>query len=312
MRQDGAESTCFDFEHKVFNIPGTFFSLSRDRSQAMLNIPLGSTSGSVPLETLRTNFNIEPDSHDDHLLEIVERSLRYVRVIRPGETIPKELLDGSASWSVDDRHRDAARNRMTYQLVTWFDGHETVLNDRDQLEMIVGDPGFEAKAGKAIEELTQRLRLPREKKDEVQHRLNEFAHELAYIEALRERCVKIEEIAQKITKMQDIYRNERSIASDAAQALKLIQAPIQEFNAIFQQIDAQTGEILALLKTFDSQVAFTRQMRDEIHERLFDWDELIEKWGEATPTKGQYIETCLKQTYRYLCQRHLPSQVWKR
>jgi len=312
MGQDGADSTSFDFEHKVFSIPGTYFALSRDRSQVMLNIPLGNTSGAVPLSTLRTNFNIERDSHDDHLLDIVERSLRYVKVIRPGETIPKELLDGTASWSVDDRHRETARNRMTYQLVTWYDGHETVLNDSDQLEMIVGDPGFHTKVALAIQELTQRLRLPPEKRDEVQHRIDEFAHELAYIEALRERCDKIEVMAQKINKMQEIYRNERSIAADAVQALKLIQAPINEFNAIFQQIDAQTGEIVALVKTFESQVAFTREMRDEIHERLFDWDELIAQWDKAPQVKGPLLEACLKQTYRYLCQRHLPSQVWKR
>ena len=35
------------------------------------------------------------------MLKPVAQGLKYVKDIRPGDTIPRELLDGTASWSID-------------------------------------------------------------------------------------------------------------------------------------------------------------------------------------------------------------------
>lgn len=305
-------SEIFDFEHKVFSIEGGYFALSSDKTQAVYFVPLGSTFGAVPLPTLRTTFEIAAESYDDRLLGIVEAGLRYVKVIRPGESIPRELLDGSASWQVSEEHRALARNRMLVQLASWVSGNEIVVSDASQIEQIVEDPGTQHRVAEAYVQLTQRLGMPPDRQKEVETRIGSFAHELAYIEALRDRFGAVRSILDKIERLRNAYRLDRTFSAEILQMLKLFRTPVVEFQNIFDQVDAQSGEILALMKNLDSQIAFTRRMRDELHMRVMDWDEMIEKWDGIQVERSNFNETMVKTTYRFLAQRYLKTTVWKR
>ena len=305
-------STNFDFEHKVFAIEGGYFSLSNDKTQPVYHVPLGATFGSVPLNTLRSTFEIAENSHDDTLLGIVEASLRFVKIIRPGEAIPPELLDGSASWQVSDEHRQLARNRLLIQLASWVSGNEIVVSDAGQIEQILEDPGTKQRIAEAYNQLTQRLGLPPERKSEVETRINTFAHELAYIEALRDRYGAVRAILEKIERLRNAYRLDRTFAAEIVQMLKLFRTPVVEFQTIFDQVDAQSGEVLALMKNLESQISFTRRMRDELHSRVMDWDELIEKWADVSIERSTTNEGLVRLTYRFLAQRYLKANVWRR
>ncbi|MEI8393890.1 MAG: hypothetical protein WCF85_04080 [Rhodospirillaceae bacterium] len=305
-------STHFDFEHKVFAIEGGYFSLSSDKSHAVYFVPLGSTVGAVPLPTLRSTFEIVEDSHDDHLLGTVAAGLRFVKIIRPGESIPRELLDGSASWQVSEEHRALARNRLLIQLSSWVSGNEVVIHDVHQIEQIVEDPITRQRVADAYIQLTKRLGLAPQRQIEVETRVGAFAHELAYIEAQRERFGAVRKILEKIEKLRNIYRLDRTFAAEIEQMRKLFRTPVSEFQAIFDQVDAQSGEILALLRNVESQIAFTRRMRDDLHTRIMDWDELLEKWAEAEVERSGATEALVKTTYRFLAQRYLKTSVWKR
>ena len=61
---------------------------------------------------LRREFDLGDESNDAKLLDSVAKSLKYVKQIRPNDLIPQEILDGTASWSVEDRHRAVARDRL--------------------------------------------------------------------------------------------------------------------------------------------------------------------------------------------------------
>jgi len=305
-------SEIFDFEHKVFAIEGGYFSLSADKSQAVYFVPLGATFGAVPLATLRTTFEIAADSYDDRLLGIVEASLRYVKIIRPGESIPRELLDGSASWQVSDENRARARNRLLVQLASWVSGKEIVISDASQIEQLVEDPSTKQRVADAYVQLTQRLGFPPERQKDVETRIGSFAHELAYIEALRDRFGAVRGILGKIEKLRNAYRLDRTFSAEIMQMLKLFRTPVVEFQNIFDQVDAQSGEILALMKNLDSQIAFTRRMRDELHMKVMDWDEQIEKWENIEIERSNANENMVKATYRFLAQRYLKTNVWKR
>jgi hypothetical protein len=308
----GDPTTNFAFEHKVFSIEGGYFSLSQDKAQAVYFVPLGSSFGAVPVNTLRATFGIEAGSSDDRLLGIVESSLRFVKVIRPGESIPRELLDGSASWQVSDEHRALARNRLMIQLSSWASGHEIVISDASQIEQIVEDPITRQRVADAYVQLTQRLGLPPERQKEVETRLASYAHELAYIEALRERYGFIRTIAEKVERLRNAYRLDRTFAAEIMQMLKLFRTPVSEFQTMFDQIDAQSGEILSLIKNLDSQIAFTRRMRDELHSRQMDWEDMIAAWKGVEIERSTANENVVKTTYRFLAQRYLKTNVWKR
>jgi len=101
----GDPSTHFIFEHKIFSVPGARFALTGPDRIPALRVDVGEHEASIPLDSLCQEFKIDPNSQDGELLEQVRDGLRYVRDIRPGDTIPRELLDGSASWSVDEEHK---------------------------------------------------------------------------------------------------------------------------------------------------------------------------------------------------------------
>ena len=305
-------TTTFDFQHKVFAIEGGYFSVTADKTQVVYYVPLGTTVGAVPLSALRSTFEIRRGSHDDRLLGTVEESLRFVKVIRPGESIPNELLDGTASWQVSDEHRALARNRILIQLASWSSGHEIVVSDPSQIEQIAEDPITKQRVADAYVKLTEAMGLSPDRRVEIEARIAAYAHELAYIEALRGRLALIRGMVEKSERMRAAYRLDRTFASEITQMIRLFKKPLAEFQTIFDQIDGQSGEIIALLKNLDSQIAFTRRMRDELHHRFLDWDDLIEQWKMTGGERSASGEGVVKTTYRFLAQRYLTANVWRR
>src|SRR5882724_8269649 len=104
-------TTTFSFQNKLFGLEGGYFSMTRDSKEPVFHVMLGELRAALPLPMLREEFKIAVDSPDDRLLGIVEKSLRFVKEIYPNDTIPRELLDGSASWAVEERHRQIAKSR---------------------------------------------------------------------------------------------------------------------------------------------------------------------------------------------------------
>src|SRR5690606_29632766 len=149
-------STHFAFTHKVFAIRNAAFRLSQ-QEEPLFHVDLGDLKCGVSLPSLRKEFSITPDSDDGALLALVEKGLRYVKEIRPGDSIPKELLDGSCSWSVEDRHRKLAHNRLTMQLVAWLAGGQAETSDAAGLEKLAADPETKRRVQQAFAEAAERI-----------------------------------------------------------------------------------------------------------------------------------------------------------
>ncbi|WP_145749917.1 hypothetical protein [Nitrospirillum amazonense] len=309
---EASRSTHFMFENKVFAVPGAFFSFTRDTNEAVYNVQLGDVWGKIPFRTLREAFGIDDNSADATLLGVVERGLKYVKTIRPGDSIPRELLDGSASWRVEDSHLQIARGRITVQLVSWITGKETLITDRGQLEQVVEDPQTKQRAQQAFSELARRFGLPDDRKQEIVDKVESIARELSYIEALRDRYGQVQQIIAGVAQAGRIYKTDRQLQADMTRMMALVKQPILDFEDIFGQLDAQTSEIMAVLKSYDSQVAFIRRMRDELHTRLMLWDDMIYAWDGEPLERGPELEARLKKTYQFLAQHFLVTKVWQR
>lgn len=305
-------STHFIFTNKVFQLPGGYFNIAKDSNEPVFNVDLGDVWGRIPFKTLRDSFEIGDKSDDARLLSIVERGLRYVKEIRPGDSIPREILDGSASWRVDDRHLNIAKGRLTVQLVSWLTGSENTITDQFQLEQIVDDPATKERTQEAFRELAKKMGLPEERRQEVVDKVDKLARELSYIEALRERYGLVQRIMLQLARATKLYRKDRDLAADIARMQVLAKPPVTAFEDIFQQLDGHTGEIMAMLKAYDSTVAFIRRMRDELHVNLMVWDEIIEVWnGMEIDKENPDSEALLKRTYKFLAQHFLISKVWR-
>jgi len=110
-------NTHFVFRHSVFSVDGSYFSARKGGQDPCLNVPMGEVMATVAIPALRKEFDIADDSADGKLLDVVVQALKYLRIIRVNDAIPSELLDGSASWSVEDRHRATARCRLAMAFV---------------------------------------------------------------------------------------------------------------------------------------------------------------------------------------------------
>src|SRR5579864_5665860 len=294
-RPGAPKSTHFRFDHKVFAVKGAHFAQTPDTLEAALHVLLGDLQVAIVLPTLRAEFGIKPDSNDGELLLVVERSLRFVKEIRPNDSIPREILDGTASWSVDERHRMIAKGRLCLQIASWLSGEEAVVVDTLSLEQLVEDPVTKQRVEKAFGEIAEKIGIGRDRKSEVVDRIDELARELAYIEALRERYMAVREIMNKLSQRVRTF----------------LMRPQDEFESLFAQCDAMTGEIVAVLKKFDVQVQFVRDMRDDLHSRLMKWDDEIEAWKTIEVVRGEKTENAIKQMYRFAARHYPQRQDWR-
>lgn len=305
-------NTHFDFQHKVFRLPGAFFANDPTSKEPVLNILLGDLKAALPFNTIRDSFEIPEDGNDRRLLDIVAKGLKFVKLIRPGEQIPGELLDGRASWSVDDKHRVIARGRLTMQLVSWITGSETIITDLSQLEQIIDDPQTKNRVREACSQIAGRLGISNNSEQYITDRVDDLAQELSYIEALRDRFVAIRTIDEELGKIAQIYRADRLFVSEITRMRTLFKKPLKEYDAIFEQADAQTGEIVGALKDFKTTISFIRKIRDDLRARLLDWEELLASWDGVEIERSMKVEQLCKTTYRFLANRFIEVKVWER
>lgn len=304
--------THFDFQHKVFSLPGAFFCQEPNSKEPVLNILLGDLKATLAFPTLLESFQIEDGTHDARLLEIIEQGLAFVKLIRPGEEIPGELLDGRASWSVEDKHRIIAKGRLTVQIVSSFTGNEMIVSDIDELEQVVEDPQTKERMKAAFAKIAERLKLTNDYEQYLTDRIDDLAQELSYIEALRDRFKHIRRIDQAMAKLATIYRTDRTFCSELNRMQGLIRKPLREYDLIFDQADAQTGDIVGALRNFHPTIQFIRKIRDDLRAKLLEWEELLQGWDEVTMERSPKVEALQKQTYRFLASRYIETTVWKR
>src|SRR5688572_29323987 len=83
-----AKPTSFVFEHAVFSVKEAYFSLSATTGEPVYNVPLGDVRASLPIDTIAGSFGIKAKSADAELLQVVKKSLKFVKEIRPGDSVP--------------------------------------------------------------------------------------------------------------------------------------------------------------------------------------------------------------------------------
>ncbi|HEV7369115.1 hypothetical protein [Arenibaculum sp.] len=303
-------SRMFVFEHKLFSVDGGYFAIQKSTGEAAFHVPLGELKGAIPLSTLRYEFRLQENSVDGRLLDVVEKSLRYVKEIRPYDSIPHELLDGRASWSVEERHRQIARNRMSLHLVSWMSGGEASVSDTAKLAQIAEDQQTKQRVQEAFTRMAEKLGLGKDRRQDVVDMIESIARELSYIEALRERFGRVRYVSSQLNVLGNLYRRDTGIRNDIFRMQVLIKPPVTNFDTMFGQVDAQTGEVLSVVKNLQAQIRFIRNTRDELHHRLMLWDDIIVQWDAATVERSAEIEILLKETYRFLARHFSQASEW--
>jgi len=304
--------TTITFEKSFFgSVEGSYFKLLEDTGDAVMIMPLEGGDVSLKLSGIKHELELGPEDHDAKTLDTIAEALKYVRGIQAGDPVPSELLSGEASWDVSAKDRATAHNRVTMQLVSWMSGDETLVTEPDQLAQIVEDPKTREKISAAFTEAAESLGLGKDRHEDVIALVGNLAEELSYIETLRSKFHKVEAIQENVLELEKKYNNEMSVMETIVPVRRLIKIAVDGLKESFDEIDAQTGEILSVLKNIAAQTKFIRHTRDDLHRRLWAWEGLIEQWGMMVIKRSPQNEHLLAELYRFLAQRFLPSQEWE-
>ena len=302
-----ARSTHFDFKHRLFQGRGTHFAISPATDEPVLNVSMGDLNATLTIPTIAAEFNLGPETPDGKLLRTVSKSLRFVKIIRPGDSIPREILDGSSSWRVEPHHQTVALARLSFYLINRAEANTFEVNEFQILAKMANDEPTKNKVSDALVEIARSAGKGRETKEAIFELLEQVARELAYIEALRERYAKIKAIEKKIAEAGKIYRRERAVSDDVTRISALIKGPLSEFPSIFKMVFTQMMDVRMVLRSVPAQIQFIRTMRDELHIRFMKWEEMIQLWEMIPAERGEAIERALRLTYRFMA-RHFPQR----
>ena len=299
----GPRSTHFRFAHRLFAVKGALFRLSPTTDEPVLFVKLGELDAALTLPTLAREFGLDPGTEDARLLETAAQGLRYVKEIRPGDSIPRELLDGTSSWTLEPRHQDRAQARLTLGLA----GRRDAPDDPERLAAAADEPETRARADAALKDAAGRLAPGAAGAAAAGERFDALIREFAYVEALRDRFALVRMIERKIAQTFRAFRDERSVTDEIQRIQVLIKAPLEGFAQLFRAADARAAEILAALKDPDPAVDAVRATRDEIAQRLVRWDDMIARWEKLAIARGEPLDQALKATYRFVA-RHFPQK----
>lgn len=296
-------TTHFDFTSPVFRVPGARFCLVGVDKAPVFCVDMGDVEASLDIKSIQKEFKIESGSNDEKLIATVVKGLQYVPDIRPGDSIPSELLDGSASWSINKRHKMIAVQRLKAQLLSWVSGQEILITDPDELEMYFGQLENKEKIREAFSRAAKMLGEDPSNHEVVFDRINTLGRELSYIEALRDRFSSVPSIALRIEELRK-QSGPDTRALDEIQRVKiLLRKGIDEYKKIFDDIDAQTSEIVGALKAVDRQTDYIREVRDRLHFLMMSWDPILSQWESAEGERGLKIRVAISETYRFLAAR---------
>jgi hypothetical protein len=300
-------------QHPVFTSFGDpLFRRSETDGAPVMVVMLGEKEASIPLRSLQREFAIPDEADDGRMLGLIAQSLDFVAGLRLGDALPAEVLSGAASWEPDAVHLQIANARLQWQLVAWLNsgtGGDAPTLDADALLQVADDPARRQQVQQAFAKAAETLGLL--SRETVVQMVEELAHELAYIEALRDRLLRrVQAMADKLNHMAQTYRGDGSHLETLTQVRRLTGSALRQISHRFDELDAQTGEVMAALRNADSQRTFIRSNRDWLYRAQRAWQPLLTEWDVAGIGFDEGILALLNRSYQFLAPRFMPVTEW--
>ena len=294
---------------KRFGLP--VFQRAETDGEAVMTVPLGEKNVSLPLRALRREFSIAANTPDGRVLDLIVAALDFVTQIRLGDPFPAEILTGEASWEPAPVHFQIALARLRLALVAWItDGTETGKStDPAALLAMVEDPAFRPRIQEAFERAAAALGLAGP--DAVVEAIETLAQELAYVEALRARLlVRSQDVLRKVSEIQSHWRGDTSHGETISQVQRLLLRAVRQFTTRFEELDAQTGEVIAALRNDENQRSFIRANRDWLYQCFRGWEPILDAWADTNEITDRDQWALIERTYRFLAPRYMTVKEW--
>ena len=117
-------------------------------------------------------------------------------------------------------------------------------------------------------------------------------------------------MAEKLNRMAQNYRGDGSHLETLTQVRRLTAAALKQISHRFEELDAQTGEVMAALRNADSQRTFIRSNRDWLYRTQRAWQSLLPEWDVAGIGFDEGILPLLNRSYQFLAPRFMPVTEW--
>jgi hypothetical protein len=306
---------CCVLQHRGFALLGqvTFCRSPADNVPVVM-VPMGEREAAVPLRSLQREWQIADDSADGRMLTLIAAALDFVGSLQTGDPLPREVLTGEASWEPRAVHRQRAILRLRLNLVVWL-GRETgdasLAEQSLSPDRIDQDPVLRAKLNEAFTRAARSLQVPNGAA--VVTLLERVADEMAYIEALRELLLqRVQRLAAVMERLANSgWRGNANRADSLKQVHRLSAIAMGQFDTRFNEIDAQTGEVISTLRNADSQCAFIRCNRDWLHRTRVAWEPILQSWDMPPSRLDEPAWQLIGKTYTFLAPRFMPMQEWQ-
>jgi hypothetical protein len=308
MLPDGVMADHCVLEHRMFRVLGaSLFRRAETDGAPSVIVMLGDREAALPLRSLQYEFGIDDDSADGQMLVLIAGALDFVSCLRIGDPLPAEVLSGTASWEPDPAHMHLASAKLRLQLVGWLNSGSTTANaglDPGHLAHLDDNPALRQRVQEAFDRAAEELGVP--DKESVVQMVEKLAGELAFIEALRDRLLnRVSLMSLKIERMAAGPRPDGVPMETLTQVRRLASKALREISLRFDELDAQTGEVMSALRNADSQRAFIRSNRDWLYRSLRAWEPILCEWDAMGDVRGTFIHT-----YRFLAPRFMSVTEW--
>ncbi|MBT6139408.1 MAG: hypothetical protein HOH65_18195 [Rhodospirillaceae bacterium] len=300
-------ATHFAFEHKIFTVEGAKFLLSGSEKEPSMKVNVGEYDAVIPIDQICDEFSIDKESTDGKLLETVKKGLLYVRDIRPGDTIPRELLDGSASWSIDDKHRSFARNKLIVNVSNWAGKKPPTPLTPDRAAKLAEDKEVKTVYEKGVHDISQKTSAT---VGSIRSNIDKISRELAYIEALGDRYQLARKIMEKLNVIQKGYEKDQQRKGEVERIKFLMEPPITGFIKVFREVEGISSDPVSMAGNITDTIAFVREKRDELHRAMMVWDEIIEVWDIDISQRTKEVRQAMDFTYRFVATHFPQNQDW--
>lgn len=297
--------THFDFQHRVFQLAGAFLSADQ-LGHPRLHVNLGEISASMPEDSIRREFGIDNGSHDCSLISLAAQALRFVPIIVPGDALPTEIIDGSASWPIEERHFECARHRLLLKLAGWAAQQEPLQVPPSQMARLLEEPEVQANLKKGFSDAASRLGLDERK--QVVELLESASREMAYIEALRDYFAWITKVPKEIKLLQTALKSDREALESAIRSHQLSGPPLRQYRAMFQETEALFADIVPTLGRLPAVIQIIRRVRDDLHRQTRLWSEIQDRWSRTDFNDRKSARDAAALIYGFLAKNFLKAR----
>ncbi len=278
------------FQHPLFGALGEiWFRRAEGDETPVLTMRLGERNAALPLRSLQAEFGITNESPDGRMLGLVAGALDFVSCLRPGDRLPAEIRTGEASWEPEPRHFALAAARVKLQLTAWLGKGNADQTDADPqvLLTLADDPAMRHHLQEALARAAAALGL--DGPDAVLGQVQELAGELGYVEALRERLLRPGEAMLRRLQRVGQRRLDPAHIELITQVQRLARKGVRDIGSRFEELDAQTGEVMAALQNLARQKRFIRGHRDWLYRSLRAWEPILSGWTTLDDTDSDQL-----------------------